>query len=217
MTTTMTEIEWAQRIVKDISFWRPARPAIIELGAHHGNDTVVLYDACGVSPHYLAVEADPRNIPLLVNRVGNRNARVAHYAVAGHCGTVDLNLSSGPNATGSSSIRRPKEHLRSFPETIFAEVVVVPALTLDALASVYQMYSAIDLIWCDIQGAERDMIAGGQETLKRTSYLLCECDAVEMYEGQITRDGFLDLLPGWELIGEWPENANLLLQNRAKA
>jgi len=35
-TTTMTEIEWAQRIVKDISFWRPARPVIIELGAHHG-------------------------------------------------------------------------------------------------------------------------------------------------------------------------------------
>jgi 2-O-methyltransferase len=73
----------------------------------------------------------------------------------------------------------------------------------------------VDLIWCDIQGAERNMIAGGRQTLARTSWLLTECYSIEMYEGQATRDELLHLLGSqWALVAEWPENANLLLRNR---
>lgn len=210
MTGIMTELDWARKIVQEVSV--PA--VVLELGAHHGNDTVEIFDACPRPCSYVAVEADPRNVPILVNRVGPRNIRVAHYAITWHCGQTELHLSSGPGATGSSSVREPKEHLRCFPTTTFQESVFVPAITLDALSYEYAL-SNIDLIWCDIQGAEIDMIRGGRATLAQTLYLLCECDREEMYEGQITRDDLLTALPGWEIVDEWPANANVLLRNKA--
>ena len=203
----MTELEWAKKIVM-----APHCPTVLELGAHHGHDTVIIHDACRPRCTYIAVEADPRNVPILLNRIGNRRVSCAHYAIAADCGTMMLHLSDGPGATGSSSIREPKEHLKHFPGTTFDKAVEVPCITLDALTAKYNV-GPVDLIWCDIQGAERDMIAGGQETLRRTMYLLCECDRYEMYAGQATRDKIMELLPDWWLVQEWPENANMLLRN----
>jgi FkbM family methyltransferase len=205
----MTELDWAKSIVGKADF-----PVVLELGAHHGNDTVEIYDACGKEPLYVAVEADPRNVPLLVNRLETRRVFCVHAAIAAECGVATLYLSSGHEGSGSSSIRMPKAHLEHFPGIMFVSRVHVPALTLDALAERYGATTGADLIWCDIQGAERDMILGGAQTLRKSQYLLCECDRIEMYEGQALRDELLEMLPDWELIDEWPDNANLLLRNR---
>jgi FkbM family methyltransferase len=192
------------------------RTTIIELGAHHGNDTVLLYDAAVTPLTYVAVEADPRNVPVLERRIEGRRVNILHAAVSDGTGEVTLYLSEG-NGTGSSSIREPLKHLEYFPDISFRETVQVPALTLDAIAACYAI-GPVDLIWCDIQGAERNMLAGGRQTLTRTSWLLTECDQVEMYAGQATRDELLEILGReWEIVAEWPENANLLLRNRALA
>jgi len=201
----MTELEWAKRIVAG----RP-HPTILELGAHHGNETAEIYAAAN-KPLYIAVEADPRNIPPLVQRLAGARVHVVHAAIADFSGEIDLHLCDG-NANASSSIREPKEHLRCFPNIGFSTIVRVPALALDDLATMYGL-GDIDLIWCDIQGAEKDMVRGGTRTLPRTRYLLAECDRIEMYAGQATRDQLLAMLPGWALLAEWRENANLLLQN----
>jgi 2-O-methyltransferase len=187
---------------------------IVELGAHHGNDTVLLYDAARKPIRYLAIEADPRNMSILLGRIEQRKIDVLHAAVWHEPGMIELHLSNG-NGNGSSSVRKPLEHLNCFPDISFEETVYVPALTLDAIAQAYGLAnSIIDLIWCDIQGAERNMITGGRKTLACTRWLLTECDTVEMYEGQATRNELLAMLePDWELVEEWPENANLLLQN----
>ena len=58
------------------------------------------------------------------------------------------------------------------------------------------------------------MVAGGQKTLERTRYLMVEADSCEMYEGQATRATVEQLLPGWEVLDEWPIDANVLFQNR---
>lgn len=187
------------------------RPTIIELGAHHGNDTAELYAACVRPAHYIAVEADPRNVPILTRRVLGMNVNVIHAAIWNDCGVIPFHLCEG-NANASSSARAPLKHLECFPAIPFERIVEVPALTLDAIIEAYAI-DQVDLIWCDIQGAERDMIAGGQQTLARTRWLLTECDRIEMYEGQATRDELLKLLPGWEVVAEWPANANLLLRN----
>ena len=204
-----SERDWALEIVANAAI--PA--AIIELGAHHGNDTAALYDACAKPCRYVAVEADPRNVPVLSRRLFGRPVHVLHAAVWDDCGEIPFHLCEG-NANASSSARQPLKHLEHFPGVPFTEIVQVPALTLDAIADAYCI-DRVALIWSDIQGAERNMVAGGRRTLARTSWLLTECDRIEMYAGQATRDELLQILgTDWELVAEWPDNANLLLRNR---
>lgn len=207
-----TERDYAVEIVSHVS----RGTTIIELGAHHGHDTALLYDAAGKPCQYIAVEADPRNLSVLEWRLGSRAVTILHAAVWDRLAMVDLHLSQG-SATGSSSVRTPLHHLEHFPDIPFHGTSQVAAVPLDSIAATYGI-EHVDLIWCDIQGAEKNMVAGGRKTLAQTSWLLTECDRIEMYEGQATRDELLDLLGSdWELVAEWPENANLLLRNRAHA
>ena len=204
-----TEREYATEIIANAP---GPRVTVLELGAHHGNDTVLLYDATTKPITYVAIEADPRNVPILQRRIENRLISILHAAVWDGTGEVALHIAEG-RGDGSSSARKPLLHLEHFPDVAFRDTIRVPAMTLDAISSMCAL-GKIDLIWCDIQGAEKNMIAGGHATLARTRWLLTECDRVEMYEGQATRDELLELLPDWELIAEWPEDANLLLRNR---
>lgn len=190
------------------------RPVVLELGAHCGADTEPLYDAClGRDTTYIAVEPDPRAFAQLMAGVGARKVVLIQAAIAAHVGTVALHLCGG-DSVASSSIRAPKEHLACFPWIAFEQDIEVAALTLDELTA-RRGIGDVDLIWCDIQGAERDMIAGGARTLARTRHLILECDRIEMYEGQLLRSQILDALPDFELIEEWPDNANLYLRRRA--
>ena len=89
-----------------------------------------------------------------------------------------------------------------------------PGLTqcwsLDHLTYSLGIFGEIDMLWVDIQGAERDMIAGGQNALSRTRYLFIEAETTELYEGMALRDELLTLLPGFKVIEEF--EYNLLLE-----
>jgi hypothetical protein len=126
---------------------------------------------------------------------------------------VDFNLSQDPRCdgwrSGSGSIRKPVKHLELFPEIIFPNIHITPCMSLDHLfLSVGVPY--IDLLWVDIQGAERDMIAGGGLALSKTRYLFIEAEQTELYEGQALREELLSLLPGFKVIQEL--DYNLLLE-----
>lgn len=212
-----TELDWAREIVG-----AHPRPVVIELGAHHGIETLQIYDACKPSPGaYIAVEADPRATLVLLRNLRGRRVNVVNAAIADHSGEIEFHLSDG-RGDASGSIRAPKDHLKYFPDVRFDQTVTVPCLALNELASQYRIgyYDPtgegwIDLVWCDIQGAEKDMVAGGNVTLARTRYLLAEADRCEMYEGQATRDELVQTLTElfrFRLIAEWPANANLLFE-----
>ena len=59
----------------------------------------------------------------------------------------------------------------------------------------------IDFIWADVQGAERELIEGGKETLnKKTRYFYTEFSNEELYEDQPTLDEICRLLPNFKII-----------------
>ncbi len=193
-------------------------PVIVELGAYHGEDSAWMRQ---VAPNYklnVLVEPDSRNFSHVLRSVqgyaevfpvmgaiSNRTGRTIFY--------TGLNQDQPAGISASGSIRNPTAHREIFPDITFPLNLRthVACWTLDDLIKDLHIDS-VDLLWVDIQGAERDMIAGGQRTLRNTRYLFIEAEEQAFYEGQAVRPELLAMLPGWEVIGEF--EYNLLLENR---
>jgi FkbM family methyltransferase len=193
--------DWVRR-----TFACPGPKVFLELGSHRGDDTAWMSEIPNVTIY--AFEPDPRN-----QQPGRPNVTLRRAAIADRDGCGHLILSRlgwGQEWTHSSSIKRPKNHLRRYPVT-FGEAVEVDFITLDTFCREHRL-GRIDFIWADIQGAEADMIRGGQHTLSRTRYLYTEYSDDELYEGQVTLKGMLDMLPDFRVIELWPDE--VLLENR---
>lgn len=184
------------------------RPVIVEIGVHVGQSTPLLWALCRTPPIWIGFEPDPRNLHFLAGL----GLRVIPAAVGASHGTTTLYMSSGGddgNHTASSSIQRPTAHLEHHPHVTFPETAEVQVCALD---DVIPSQVDIDLIWCDVQGAQRAVIAGGQKTLARTRYLYIEVHGTPMYDGEPTPEELLELLPDWEVVGVYA--AEVLLRRK---
>jgi FkbM family methyltransferase len=175
-------------------------PVIVELGAHVGEDTRWLSEGCG---KYLAVEPDTENFKGLCRNVPKVLA--VRAAISDICGEIlfypAYNTESINRASGST--HRPTGHISHFPQVHFQQPYFVDCWTLDYLCSSLQ---SVDLIWCDIQGAER-------ETMKRTRFMMIEAEPeVELYEGQALKPELIAMLPEWYVVEDF--GYNLLMANR---
>lgn len=193
--------EWVQQ-----TFRYPGTKLFVELGAHQGADTAWMAQIPDVTIH--AFEPDPRN-----HQPPRQNVVLHRAAIAERDGHGPFILSQwgwGQEWTHSSSIKQPKNHLQRFPVT-FGDTVEVELITLDTFYRQYEL-DVIDFIWADIQGAEGEMIRGGQQALAHARYLYTEYSDDEMYEGQVTLKEILDLLPDFRVLELWPDD--VLLENR---
>lgn len=181
-----------------------------EIGAHWGIDTIsILNDVGDKISRYVAFEPDPRNIGVFKKNVTHPAVTLVEMAVADKNGSCDFHLSSGRpkdvvdpayNHTHSSSIRKPKLHLQAHPWCKFESKITVPVTTLDTYC-LHHDIKHIDFIWADMQGAECDMIRGGQHMLTNTDYVYMEHNERELYDGAMPSDKLLALLPGkWEIV-----------------
>jgi FkbM family methyltransferase len=195
-----------RQVMKDI-----VSPCVVELGARTGEDEPWIRGVCHEDPCYLMVEPDLRNAQLILDhpRRLDRNRRLILGAVAEYDGDARFHLSHNPDGSRTSgSIRRPTGHMKYYPQTAFEGVNLVPCWTLDTLFN-KEWLTKIDLLWVDIQGAERDMIAGGQGALRRTRYLFIEVEEGELYQGQALRCELLAMLAGWKIIEDLGQNVLL--------
>ncbi len=185
-------------------------PVIVELGAHVGEEAEWIMPLCN-DPLYYMVEPDERNYQKIQKRL-RKGMAVARLAIAYHDGETKFypseNLLSNNRASGS--IRKPTGHCLYFPEVTFSKDFI-ECVTLDTLTE-RQGWKHIDFLWCDIQGAERDMIRGGQEALAKTRYMMIEAEPeVELYEGQALKPELIAMLPGWVVLNDF--GYNLLMWN----
>ncbi|MGD9690551.1 MAG: FkbM family methyltransferase [Phycisphaerales bacterium] len=202
-------------------------PVILEIGAHYGQDTVELRRLFP-GARLWAFEPDPRNVYRLRKHGIDAAATIVEAAIGDREGTMEMLLSSGTPPKGdpmyrpnqpkewsySSSLKRPVKHLEHVPWVKFDQRARVAVTTLDAFAA-REGLTAIDFIWADVQGAEDQMIAGGQRALAITSYLYTEYADEEIYEGQIGLGEIVRRLPGrWQVIEDYGDDA--LLRNVTK-
>jgi 2-O-methyltransferase len=183
----------------------PRRPTIIEIGAHDGSTTEGLRRLFPRG-RILAFEPEPRAIVKFRARPALKAVTLVESAVSDRNGETIFYCSGGrpPGYVGdewdaSGSIRKPTGVISAYPWIAFNRQIVVPVVPLDDEVK-RQQIDAVDLIWVDVQGAEKDVIRGASETLKRTHYLYTECIDYEEYENQLGLQELRDLLPDFEVI-----------------
>jgi FkbM family methyltransferase len=187
------------------------RPLVIEVGVCDGSDSLRFLASqaewMGFEPHPVSAELcrTSRNLPVI------------EAAVSDQDGEADFFLSSG-NTPGfvnrehrdSSSLQAPTAHRAWYPWCQFESTARVRTVRLDSIVPPDRV---IDLIWADVQGAQRKVIAGAAETLKRTRYLFIECHPQPLYEGETTFEELCDFLPGWSVVEYW--GTDVLYRNDA--
>ena len=188
---------------------------IVELGARGGEEEAWLRATCTAPTHYVMVEPDARNAQLILDcpEGTNRLRRLVIGAIASYNGMIAFHGAVSPDGSRTSgSIRKPTGHLVHIPQVQFPADLktVVPCYTLDEIFH-REYLEKIDLLWVDIQGAERDMIQGGANALARTHYIFIEAETVELYEGEALKPELISLLKGWTLLNDF--GYNLLLRN----
>lgn len=196
-------------------------PTILEIGANDGEHTCWFLDAFE-KPRIYCFEPEPRAIARFKSKVGDRpNVRLHEIAVGETDGDALFFRSDGvaedPNfprpESGwdySGSLKSPKGHLAKYPWVKFENTIVVRRRALDSWAAENGV-EAVDLLWMDVQGAERDVIRGASATLAKTRYVFTEYSEDELYEGQVGLAEILRLLPQFRVVRCFSED--VLLQN----
>jgi 2-O-methyltransferase len=158
--------------------------------------------------HYVMVEPDIRNCQMILDRGVHRTRRLLIGAVTEKTGEVEFRGSVvDGNTRASGSIRKPTGHIDVFPRVEFPEALhtKVPGFSLDWIFF-REWLSKIDLLWVDVQGAEKDMILGGTKALSHTRYLFIETEDRELYEGMALKGELLRLLKDWKLVRDFGYN-----------
>lgn len=216
----LTKIEIARLIGKK------EKAIVLDVGCYDGEDAAELaleLENCEIH----CFEADKRSQELFERRNGNNSElHLWKCAVTSEPWTkVKLYKSDSQmrrhyefqnSWSASSSIRKPKTHLELFPDVQFIETEEVESTTLD-MWNWFHDFDVIDFIWCDVNGAEEDVVGGAAEVLKKTRYLYIEFSDKELYEGQINKEKLLSLLPDFEEMGIYNfagNFGNVLLKNK---
>jgi FkbM family methyltransferase len=221
-------------------------PLVLEIGANVGGDTAgFLQEFADI--RIFCFEPDPRCIAAFKQQIHDSRCVLIEAAVSDRSGSAVLSMSSGAppvvpqilrkfrvtkkiysvlasyfhtsqgDWNASSSIVEARSHPKDVPWLIFNKQIEVPTISLDEWTQ-QQGIGEIDFVWADVQGAEKKVIEGAVDTLKRIRFFYTEYGATSSYPEALTRRETIDLITnhGFELVPEYSERrkiGNLLFRN----
>jgi FkbM family methyltransferase len=158
----------------------PENPTIVEAGAHKGKDTIKLSKTWPKGLVH-AFEPVPGLFTQLLKAAKKRqNVTCYPFALSDTSGISRIFISGGIS-DGSSSLLKPQEHIKIFPDVTFDKFIDVETITLDEWAQKYSVQK-IDLLWLDLQGMELNVLKSGLKILKNVKALYTEVSLVETYK-----------------------------------
>jgi FkbM family methyltransferase len=191
---------------------------IIEAGAADGNDTVFFGRNFPNSKIY-SLEPMSSLYNITFKKIQNfNNINLFNLAFSHTNGRMYLNLAENQNQPwGSSSLLKPKEHLKIHPGITFNSKESVETIKLDSFLSMNNIES-VDLLWLDLQGVEPDVLMASNQ-LQKVKYIYSEVSVLENYENQILYEDFKKFMidNGYKVHFEdirWEDGGNVLFKNR---
>jgi FkbM family methyltransferase len=208
-------VEMTPRAVRHLVTYNESdsRPfLLLEIGANDGGHTSRFLHEFGEAVTIHAFEPEPRALLRFGSRGFDERVQLHEVALGAHDGVARFFQSGGAVSEArpdgwfdSGSLRQPKRHLEVHPWVTFESSLEVRVSTLDSWAAEFNVERA-DFIWMDVQGAEADVIRGGRRLLSNTRFLYTEYSNDELYEGQATLGQLVDLLDGWRLVAQFPND-----------
>jgi FkbM family methyltransferase len=170
-------------------------PVIIEAGAGNGED-IERYSNLYPNGRLYTFEPNPEQYKHVYQLVGNKpNVKLYANALGEKTNDVLTFHISKNNGTpwGSSSLLKPKEHLKAHPSITFEETVSVKIVNLDDLVAKEQL-TVIDFLELDIQGYEPIIVRSSPKTMSITKILYTEINTAEVYENNILYPEYKEML-----------------------
>jgi FkbM family methyltransferase len=174
-------------------------PVIIEVGAHYGEDSLRFSEAFEQAKIY-CFEPDPRNIKIFKKYVNKDNIKLFECALSNKSGEQEFfqsydetQTSSVPSKydwisltdyqknllsnSGSSSLKRGYNK-------VLSKSIIVKTQRFDQWYDENSV-SDIDLMWIDVQGAEKEVLEGIGNKIKNIKFIWLEYGEKE-YTGALT-------------------------------
>ena len=196
-------------------------PVVIEAGTGNGED-IIHYSGMYPKGTFYAFEPNLRQYKIvqgLLNTYNRTNVELFANALGEKTGDIlKLHVSDRFNEPwGSSSLLKPKEHLKHHPQITFNEVIDVKIVNLDDFIKKKNI-SMIDYLELDLQGMEPAVLKAAPNILKITKNLYTEINLIEQYENNILYPEYKKYLlgAGFKIIREEinENDGNVLLKNK---
>lgn len=158
---------------------------IFDVGSRDGHQSVE-FRTWFPEARIVAFEANPNQISLCVNTTKKHNVEIVPKAAGDTNGKTIFFIAS--NNVGASSLLKNANHPRSnkWPQS----KTTVDMVRIDDWCSQNNI-DTIDLLWMDVQGAEKIVLDGCGDYLKNVRAICTEVEIAHMYENSILK-GELD-------------------------
>lgn len=164
--------------------------SVVDVGANVGRWTEAVLDVAQPA-RMLLVEPTPSLAAALREGVGTRSGvHVAAVAAGSGDGEVELRVASHGEATSVLEPRAEMDDLYGYGYQV-VDRVPVPQRSLDAML---EDWAEVSLLKIDVQGYERDVLAGAAGVLRRTRWVLVEALFRSHYVGDLTFPGLHELM-----------------------
>lgn len=163
-----------------IAEYLPINPVIVEAGAHIGIDTIEMSEIWKNGQIHAFEPVPELYSKLIENTRYLKNIKHYQYALAELSGSAEINISHG-NSDGSSSLMKPKEHLKVHPNVYFEKKITVQTVNLDDWAENLEIRK-VDFLWLDLQGYELKVLKSAPKILYTVNAIYTEVSLKEMYE-----------------------------------
>lgn len=175
----------SHEVIKEIAYYLPSNPVIIEAGAFHGHDTLRMAAQWPAGTIHAFEPVPELYKKLQESTAPHPNIHCYNLALSNHDGTALFYVSEKPNKPGvpsqAGSLYKPLERLKhstiQFPSTI-----EVTTITLDSWAAQNGLDHA-DCLWLDMQGNELNVLKATPHLLKTVRVIYTEVSFIESYEG----------------------------------
>lgn len=156
---------------------------VLDVGANAGQYAAYLRERLDYAGRIVSFEPLDSAFDLLVARASNDPAWTAlNYALGSVNSTGTLNVAA--NSHSSSLLPMLAAHLRSAPDSAYRGVRSIPIRTLDSVIGEHCLANDRIFMKVDVQGFEREVLAGAEASLRRMHAVQLEMSLVPLYEGE---------------------------------